>query len=55
MSITGLDVAAALQGQAVLSVDLAGLKPRIAAFNGSLGFWSLGLSIEVLGQFGLRR
>ena len=31
------------------------LKQRAAAFNGSLGFYTLGLSIEVLGEFALQR
>lgn len=31
------------------------LRQRTAAFNGSLGFFTLGLSIEVLGEFKLQR
>lgn len=31
------------------------LRQRAAAFNGSLGFISLGLSIEVMGEFALKR
>lgn len=31
------------------------LKQRTAAFNGTLGFFTIGLSIEVLGQFQLKR
>lgn len=31
------------------------LKQRTAAFNGSLGFYTLGLSIDVLGDFFLQR
>lgn len=31
------------------------LRERTAAFNGTLGFFTIGLSIEVLGQFQLRR
>jgi hypothetical protein len=31
------------------------LKPRLAAFNGTLGFYTLGLLVEVLGEFELQR
>lgn len=31
------------------------VKPRIAAFNGTLGFYTLGLLVEVLGEFELQR
>ena len=31
------------------------LKQRTAAFNGTLGFFTLGLQITVLGQFSLKR
>jgi hypothetical protein len=34
---------------------LPALKPRRAAFNGSLGFFTLGLSLQVLGDFTLQR
>jgi hypothetical protein len=35
--------------------SIPALKQRSAAFNGSLGFYTLGLSIEVLGDFALQR
>jgi hypothetical protein len=31
------------------------LKPRVASFNGTLGFYTLGLLVEVLGEFELQR
>jgi hypothetical protein len=37
------------------SSALPPLKPRRAAFNGSLGFFTLGLSLQVLGDFTLQR
>jgi hypothetical protein len=37
------------------SALLPRLKPRRAAFNGTLGFFTLGLSLQVLGDFTLQR
>jgi len=37
------------------STSTPALKQRTAAFNGSLGFFTLGLSIDVLGEFQLQR
>ena len=59
VTITGLKVEAASSSSSSSSSSTpaspALLKPRAAAFNGSLGFFTLGLSIEVLGVFELKR
>lgn len=54
VTITGLKVEAASSSSST-PASPALLKPRAAAFNGSLGFFTLGLSIEVLGLFELKR
>lgn len=53
VTITGLKVAGDTPDQATSAG--ATLRQRTAAFNGSLGFFTIGLSIEVLGQFALKR
>lgn len=52
-SIAAIDVDAALN--TTNSNDTKSLRPRQAAFNGSLGFYTLGLKIEVLGELTLQR
>lgn len=42
-------------GSADSSSNSKPLQPRVAAFNGSLGFYTLGLLVEVLGEFELAR
>jgi hypothetical protein len=56
VTITGLRVeGAAVTGDTPEQDAGAALRQRTAAFNGSLGFFTVGLSIEVLGQFALKR
>jgi hypothetical protein len=38
-----------------ISGDSKPTKPRIASFNGTLGFYTIGLLVEVLGEFELQR
>jgi len=52
-SIAAIDVDAALNTSN--SNNTKSLRPRQAAFNGSLGFYTLGLKIEVLGELTLQR
>jgi hypothetical protein len=54
VTITGLKVQSVTAGTGSSPAPTQ-LKPRAAAFNGSLGFFTLGLSIEVLGLFELKR
>lgn len=67
VSVTGVKVeglgASATSGNSSFTTDKieaastasANVKPRIAAFNGSLGFYTLGVLIDVLGEFDLQR
>jgi hypothetical protein len=57
VTITGLRVAGATVAGDAPDQDMSGasLRQRTAAFNGSLGFFTIGMSIEVLGQFALKR